>query len=351
MPERARKPRRQLPFADWPEADRRAWDALFREGDVFDNAGPARHWKPQTRTTNRKHYAQWLGWLAATGQLDPEVEPWRRATPETVTAYGRSLMERIAPKSVQAALTGLKRVLMMMRGGEREDWRWLLDLTARTKAWARPSIDRSAQMLPLPEIYDAVLAELERLSPTDLARSSDLLAFRDALMLGIFATCAPRARSLRALEVDRHVVRCGTDWRIRLFENDTKTGQEQTFLMPVDLAPFITRYLEHVRPTLLRDRTSPGFFVTTHGGPLAPHSVYERTRRTAERLLGVAIHPHLFRSIAATFLAEASPDDRVHASALLGHRDLRTTEAAYIRADRLKAGRTVTTALQEIRDA
>ena len=60
----------ELPFKEWPEADRRAWDGLFVAGDVLDAAGAGRHWAAATRETNRHHYGRWLGWLRASGDLD-----------------------------------------------------------------------------------------------------------------------------------------------------------------------------------------------------------------------------------------------------------------------------------------
>ncbi len=59
--------RKFLRFEDWPEPDRLAWQALFAEGDIFEDAGLARHWRPATCRTNWQHYARWLGWLALRG--------------------------------------------------------------------------------------------------------------------------------------------------------------------------------------------------------------------------------------------------------------------------------------------
>lgn len=60
---------KHLPFEQWPSTDRAAWEALFREGDILNDAGTACHWAPATRHTNRMHYARWLRWCAGTGRL------------------------------------------------------------------------------------------------------------------------------------------------------------------------------------------------------------------------------------------------------------------------------------------
>jgi integrase len=67
-------------------------------------------------------------------------------------------------------------------------------------------------------------------------------------------------------------------------------------------------------------------------------------------LFGVALSPHEFRTIAATALAESSPEDALYARPLLGHRQPETTAKHYIHASQLKASRQVADALVRIRD-
>ena len=76
-------------------------------------------------------------------------------------------------------------------------------------------------------------------------------------------------------------------------------------------------------------------------------AVIPRTRA----LFGTAINPHAFRSIAATFLAESSPGDALHARPLLGHRQPDTTERYYVSASQFEAARSISGALRAIRDA
>ena len=82
---------------------------------------------------------------------------------------------------------------------------------------------------------------------------------------------------------------------------------------------------------------------------MAKETIYMRVRMRSEALLGVAINPHAFRGIAATFLAESSPEDALFARPLLGHRQGETTERYYIRASQIKAARKISAALREIR--
>ena len=84
---------------------------------------------------------------------------------------------------------------------------------------------------------------------------------------------------------------------------------------------------------------------------MAAQTIYQRVVKRSRELFGMPINPHAFRSIAATFLAEASPEDALYARPLLGHRQQQTTERYYIRASQIDAARTVSTALRAIRDA
>ena len=61
------------------------------------------------------------------------------------------------------------------------------------------------------------------------------------------------------------------------------------------------------------------------------------------------INPHSFRTCAATSFALRSPGLARLAAALLGHRDFRTTETYYIKADQLEASRGVNAVLGALR--
>jgi hypothetical protein len=142
-----------LACADWPAGDRAAWEALFAPGDVLTDAGPCRRWRPATRKGRAHHYALWLGWLTSQGALDPDASPGARAAPEAVLAFAAALRARVAPLTATGCVAGLKAVLEAMH--PETDWRWLERLCRRLKAWAEPSVDRSAALRPIEEIHAA----------------------------------------------------------------------------------------------------------------------------------------------------------------------------------------------------
>ena len=86
------------------------------------------------------------------------------------------------------------------------------------------------------------------------------------------------------------------------------------------------------------------------GQALAYDTLYSRVLLTTKRLFGIAVAPHDFRTMAATALANSSPEDALHARPLLGHRSPKTTERHYIRANQLQASARVNAVLQDVRD-
>jgi integrase len=339
----------ELPLAAWPEADRIAWEDLFRKGDLLDGQGAAVHWAEATRRTNRKHYARWLGWLAANDLLDVDVPPWRRVIPARVEAYARSLIDRLAPRTAASALIGLKCVVQRMRPDH--DWRWLKDLTNRLDRWAKPSRTSRERLLPAADVFKRVLAELARCAAGPLEKRRDQLAFRDTLIVGILTVCPIRLRNVAMMRFGAHLHQVGGEWRLRFAGGETKTGQPIHLILPIELAPFLALFLDKVRPAFPGTADTNLFWPACKGKPMAEGAIYMRVIKRTGELFGVALNPHAFRTIAATFLAESSPEDALYARALLGHRQSQTTERYYIRASQNKASRTVSTALRGIRDA
>ena len=344
-----RQQRIELPLAAWPAPDRAAWEDLFRAGDILDGQGAAIHWAEATRHTNAKHYGRWLGWLAANEFMDGDLAPWARVTSARVDAYARSLIDRLAPRTVASALIGLKCVVQRMRPGH--DWRWLKDLTNRLDRWATPSRVSHERALSASDMFTRVLAELERRARGPLEKRRDQLIFRDTLIVAILTVCPVRLRNLAMMEIGKHLYQVGSEWHLHFEINETKTGQPLHLVIPAEFAPFLALFLEKVRPTFPGTADTDLLWPACKGRPMAPNTIYQRVVKRSRELFGEPINPHAFRSIAATFLAEASPGDALYARPLLGHRQPETTERYYIRASQIDAARTVSAALRGIRDA
>ena len=60
-----RAPKMQLPYAAWPEEDRKRWSAANKSGaDPFDDCGPAAHLAEPTRRALQASYGRFLGFVS-----------------------------------------------------------------------------------------------------------------------------------------------------------------------------------------------------------------------------------------------------------------------------------------------
>lgn len=335
-----------LPQDQWPTVDQTEWQGLFRIGDIFDGMGTAVSWRSQTRKTNAKHYGHWLGWLRYTDRLDTDAQPWDRVQEDCVREYLKTEMERVASVTVYGRLRGLTSVMLKMRPDI--DWQWLQDLTNRFKGWSTPSRDHRARILPADQIYSRALAQLARLSASDLNTPTLRIAYRDAVMLAIAITCPVRLRNFTQTRLGQELVLRNSCWHLTFDDASTKNGATLKFHIPATLEPYVSHYVDYIRTEFPGATLHTGLWAGSKGAPLSEISIYGRMMITSKKLFGVAINPHAFRTIAATFLAEASVKDVYHASRLLGHRDLKTTEDHYIRASQLTASRKVNRVLEEL---
>lgn len=336
-----------LPHHAWPSADRAAWEAAIAEGDIFDGRGPAAHWRPATRMANIEHYSRWLGFLDRRGDLAEPCAPAARVTSEAVAGYVAALREAVAPRTVVTALVGLKVTIKAIAPDR--DWRWLADVCNALNRSAKPETDKASRMRSTEEIYTAALRTLDRLGETPLRRRIERVAYRDTLMLAILAARPLRLGNFASLSLDRSLIRVGKDWLITIPGEETKNGSPLEHLLPRGLQPYLDRYLQVVRKAFAHRDSGAALWLTFEGAALTAHTIYGRIVMVSERLLGVAINPHLLRDCAATSLSTDSPAAALSAAGLLGHRSFATTERHYIRANQLDAGRVINAKLAAIK--
>lgn len=109
---------------DWPEADRKPWDACFSKGHFFTPAGPFAGWSPGTRQFHAQGLGEWLSFLARQMPGLLELPPDQRVTLGTVEAYIDETRMRISCRSLANKLFSL---FIVIRGfAPDQDWEWLL---------------------------------------------------------------------------------------------------------------------------------------------------------------------------------------------------------------------------------
>ena len=143
---------------------------------------------------------------------------------------------------------------------------------------------------------------------------------RDRAMVEVLYAAGLRVSELIALKVDQCNLEVG-------YLGITGKGDKQR-VVPIG-RPAVAEmqaYLRHVRPVLLKQRSSRFVFVTRRGTPLTRQGFWKLLRGRAQRA-GIARmpSPHMLRHSFATHLLQGGADLR-SVQAMLGHADIATTQ-------------------------
>lgn len=336
-PERFDPKRRGWKPHEWPRRDQEAWEVAIREGDILDEEGPAAHWSSEYRRTSLQCYGRWIGWLAWSGQLDPDVAPADRVTPDIVRAYFDHLRTLdISQKTIQGMLVGMKVTIQVMAPDR--DWRWLQDKCNAVQRWAKPSKDKRLLVRSSEEMYQVGLAELQRVR-CDCPDLEDAIAYRDVLMFTLMVARPLRHKNFQNLELGRHLTRENGKWRIEIPAEEVKNRRHLEYDVPESLTRFIDHYVGTVRPVFPWVEGSNRLWLNKCGTDLGRRFVYNRITKITKRLFGKAMNPHLFRDCGVTTLVVEEPSKQGMRRPFLGHGHDSTTIRHYDQATQLDASR------------
>jgi integrase/recombinase XerD len=341
------KPRLHLPFARWPDIDRRMWNSATENDDPFDDG-------PGARLAKRTLHKYWMGWRRFLGFLtitDPDAlkkKPFDRLTRERVRNFVEHLRETNTPHSVAIqidSLYGAARTLMPDK-----DWTWLLNIKTRLYA-AAPRGTRGRPVITSVQLVDLGVALMEesKIASEGPIAMADAIRYRDGLMFALLAQVPLRPSNAAVLEIGRDVIKEGENWSIVIPPEDTKTRTYLDFEIPESVRDEFVTYLTIVRPRMLRHRGCKALWVSPKGGPLSYSAVWPVFARHSTERLGIRITPHDVRDAAATTWAIAAPDQVGISRDLLAHADLRTTEKHYNRARGIEASRAHSRVIAQLR--
>ncbi len=332
------QPRLHLPFSDWPEIDRKMWNAAVSSNDdPFGNFSGSR----LAKTTQHKY---WMGWRRFLGFLvinDPDAlqkEPVERLSLKRVRQFVEHLRDTNMAHSVAIqidSLYGAARMLMPDR-----DWIWLRNMKTRLYAVA-PRGSRLRPVITSIQLVDLGMALMDEsnLSRNTLIHMADAIRFRDGLMIALLAQIPLRHKNFAQIEIGRDLIKEEDGWSIVIPREKTKSRTYLDFEIPESIRERLVIYLDIVRPRMLRRVGCKALWVSPKGGALSYSAVGPViTRHTTERF-GIRITPHDARDAAATMWAIAAPDKVGISRDLLAHSDLRTTEKYYNRAKGIEASR------------
>jgi site-specific recombinase XerC len=316
---------------DWPEPDRLAWrQAIAPRQGPFRRDGGGRARNPSSVRKAASGYGRWLGYLQRDGQLDPTEAPSQRPTPERLDGYFAHLRAcGNADYSVVARFAELRMALQWMVPGTS-----FQEITAPHGVSIRaglPMQKRRSGLVPDAAVLLAWAQELFQEALTLPKARCRQVQVREAVMIAILATRAPRLRACAALRNGVHLRRQGNGWILDQEPAITKARKRQELPLSTEVAVMLDRYLSVERIELLAGAQSDALWISMLGTPLAEASLSRRTRIRSLKRFGEAFGPHLFRASLATTLA-IEGGCALDGSVLLGHRNPQTTLAAYNRA-------------------
>jgi len=247
-----------LPVTQWPECDQRLWARVLEPAArLFQASSPASKWSPRRRRIVEQGYGQYLAWLDTNGLLDPGAAPEDRVTPERVTRFVAQLIERIAPVSVGMMIGALGRMLAVLSPDT--DWAWMRRLYQDLKAWAEPSRDKRAAVVPAKDLFDLGI----HLMDTAAAEGRDpyfvATQYRDGLLIALLIARPVRMRNISTIELPQNLVRINDTYWLRFNPEMTKTGIEIDVPIPDVLTERLDMYLSGHRQVLLARRRKGGF--------------------------------------------------------------------------------------------
>jgi site-specific recombinase XerD len=332
----ARRPRgaarQSLPLADWPAADREAWQrACAPAASLLDDAGGAAHWRPVSREAVQSAYGLWLAALQRQGSLG-EADPAARLNQAQVQGFAAQLRQCRTWRTVSVYLGRLGMAAAAM--WPRQDWAWLRAMRGVAQRRAMPTRDKAGRLTTpatLLALGESLMAEAATVTGAYFAATR----YRDGLMIAMLALLPLRRRNLMGLTLGEQLVQQAGGWIISIPGAETKKHRPIEMSVPAVLAPALQTYLAVHRAYLLSRRkvgSTNRLWLGHTGAPLADLRAWQIITTHTQRRLGVAVNPHLFRDCAASFLGEADPEQVRLAAPLLGHGSFTTTERHYIQA-------------------
>src|SRR5258708_16853253 len=176
--------RSPLPLEQWPAVDHEAWTRATSAGGLMDDAGEAADWGLPTTKSRRNGYGRWLMYLSATGQLDADEHPFRRAH-RLLSSYIDALKERgLETRSVWSYVDNIGNALRVMFPDRQEDIAWIRKIVNRLKRGIIPARRIEPDLVHPKRLYRASPALMW--SAAALSASAPVLAtvrFRDLLRL------------------------------------------------------------------------------------------------------------------------------------------------------------------------
>jgi integrase len=338
---------------DWPDADRKLWNAALMPGGLLEDGGARSRYSDLSNLAVVKGYGRWLTWLDRQGLLDSQVKPDQRITRCRVQDYVIALEAVNATQTLLNRLEELRAAALVI--GPQRDWSWINRMASRIRTRHRPARPKCSRLIAVRELFDLGLTLM---AGADRERSAirKAILHRDGLMIALLAARPLRMGNLLGLVLNDTLVRLGDQWLIEILAADSKTNEPIELFWPGPLIAPLETYLDSHRVVLGQSGgrwmrpTGGALWLSAEGSPLSHRAAYGQITTRTRDGLGRPINPHLFRDCAATSIAIDDPDHIGIVSRLLGHRAASTAERYYIHARAVEASRLMQQNIIKLRD-
>jgi hypothetical protein len=303
-------------LTQWPASDQAAWARDVLPGDPFDDPHYGSTLALDTLKKTCKGYGRWLSFLASRGWLDPEEPALARVTRPRLRAYFRTLQKaKNASSTIIGRFAELARALRILAPGS--DTSWVLKPDGVTVYVLLRKTQR-ALVVPHSDVLFHWGLDMMDAAAAQPLKSAHLTAYRDGLLIAIFAARGRRLRSMSLLRIGQELLRPDQVFRIELTPDQVKTRKHDRFDLPEKLTSYISHYLEVVRPILVKHGSSDAFWIGRGGRKLTAKSIQERILTLSQERFGTAFGPHRFRHAIGTTAPLLNPANPGIAAGMLG---------------------------------
>jgi len=310
----------------WPEQDRLAFERARKPGDAFDLPGPAALWAPGTCRTRTQAYGRYLNFLGRNNLLLPSEGPADRMVPDRLTLYLAEAKQLLSANTVAQALRGLNLVLSAM--APERDWRWI------NRHRGAPTDKEIRESRKIKKVFNPLAVCSKALDLLDHISSSPCsyelrVQYRDALIVAFQCTFALRRRNLVQMKLGRNLIIGDEVIHVIFKTSETKNWSPIRCTVPGFLLPYLDKYFNDVRLSLLAGSTSDAVWIGSRHHALEYGACPYLFHSIGMRLLGYPITCHTFRHAVATAILTKDPRKIRVASGVLMHDGLRTTNQHY----------------------
>jgi integrase len=193
---------------------------------------------------------------------------------------------------------------------------------------------------------------IRRFAGRNRLKCSEAVTAQAALAVQMLLDAPLRVHNLAAIDLDRHLIRIGSDRRMRVHlhfpAEEVKNARELELPLSPETVELLDYYIEFVRPQLVR-APSTFLFPGASAGPKGSGLMSNQIATFVHRHVGVRVTAHKFRHLIGYLYLKQHPGAHEVVRQLLGHRSIETTIRHYASMEQEEAFRLYDSVLDGLR--